>query len=404
MRYHATGLASALTAVAVTLAVPLSAQSGRFGSAAASTESPIAAGGWNVTPSVLYGASWDDNVLLKAHGDDQRGDFVNVVNPRVEANAIGRRGSFSGSYDGAFLLYRDLNALNSYDQHGAVGGKRQLSKHVTLSLSDSLSTSPTTELALLIGVPFQRTGVRTNEAHGGVDAEISKRTSINAGYQFEWVQFDLNPAFVDALRGGHSHGGVFNLRHKLSERTALTVEYDRHFSTVGGPDVFDTQNGAVGFDRQLTETIHVSAAGGFSRAGENAFGPALTRPRYHFGASRRVQTGSVDAFYDRSFARSFGFGGTTDTTEFAVRLNMPLSRKLYTQSTASWRSSSYLQVRNTTLDSRWFEASLGYLAQPWMRIEGFYGSSYQTTSLPGGTYDRNRFGMQVITLKPMRIR
>jgi len=404
MRQYSTGVLAVLATCVLTLTVPVSAQNGRFGSAGASTETPIAAGGWNVTPSVLWGTGWDSNVLLKGRGDDEHGDMVNVLNPRAEASRIGRRGYFSGTYDGAFLLYRELSALNSYDQHGSVAAKHQLSKHVTLSLSDSFSASPTTELALLVGVPFTRTGVRTNEAHGGVEAELSKRTAINAAYQFEWVQFDLDPAFVAVLRGGHSHGGSFGMRHKLSERTALTAEYDRHFSTVGGPEVFDTQNASIGFDRQVTEAIRIAAAGGFSRAGENAFGPALTRPHYHIGASRRVQTGNVDVFYDRSFARSFGFGGTTDTTEFAVRANMPLSRKLYALSTLSWRSSSYLQVRDTTLDSRWFEASVGYMAQPWVRIEGYYGTSYQTAELPGSTYDRNRFGVQVITLKPMRIR
>ena len=48
--------------------------------------------------------------------------------------------------------------------------------------------------------------------------------------------------------------------------------------------------------------------------------------------------------YDRSFAPSFGLGGTTESTDFSVRLNLPLKRKVYTQSVFSWRSNSYLQV------------------------------------------------------------
>ena len=83
---------------------------------------------------------------------------------------------------------------------------------------------------------------------------------------------------------------------------------------------------------------------------------------------------------------------------------MPLSRRVYTQSALAWRSNSDVQFTDTSLRSRWFEASIGYLAQPWVRVEGFYGGAYQTTSLPGGTLDRNRFGLQVITAKPVRIR
>jgi hypothetical protein len=100
-------------------------------------------------------------------------------------------------------------------------------------------------------------------------------------------------------------------------------------------------------------------------------------------------------------------GATTESNELSVRLHMPLARKVYTQSAFSWRSNSYLQVvqvGDAQLRSRWFEGSIGYLAQPWARIEGFYASAYQTTTLPGGALDRNRFGVQVITAKPVRIR
>jgi hypothetical protein len=117
-----------------------------------------------------------------------------------------------------------------------------------------------------------------------------------------------------------------------------------------------------------------------------------------------VRTGSLDVVFDRSFAPAFGFGGTTESQDLSVRLNMPLSRRVYTASTLSWRTHRYLQFDDTRLRSRWFEASIGYLAKPWVRIEGFYGSAYQTTTLPGGALDRNRLGVQVITAKPVRIR
>jgi hypothetical protein len=403
MRLYSTGLASTLAAFLVAIALPLSAQEGRFGSANTSTESPVAPGAWNVTPSLLYGANWDDNVLLKGRGDEPRGDFLNVVNPRVDASIIGRHGQFSGNYDGAFLFYRELDTLNSFDQHGSVAVKRLLSKHLRFTAADTLSASPTTELALLVGVPFVRTGVVSNELHSGIEADLSKRTSISAAYQFEWVRFDLNPAFTESLIGGHSHGGLFSLRHKRSELTTVTVDYNRHYSTVGGPETFDTQNGSVGLERKLSEGARIYGAGGFSRAAANAFGPALTRPHYHAGFSQRLQRGTIDLLYDRSFARSFGFGGTTDTSDLSARLHLPITQKVYTQGTLSWRSSSFLQVRATDLHSRWIEGSLGYLAQPWVRIEGFFGTAYQTADLPGSTYDRTRFGVQVITLKPMRI-
>jgi hypothetical protein len=406
------GLLPALAAIALAAGTPVLAQDGRVGSAAAPPSAPTRpAGGWNITPSLLYSGSWDDNVMLKGRGDQPVGDFLNVLNPRADAEFTGRRGQFSGKYDGAFLLYRDLNTLNSYDQHAGVSARRLLSKHVTLFVIDTVAVMPTTELALLVGVPFVRTGANVNDLRSGIEADVTKRTSIKVTYHFEWVRFDQNTVFGGtSLLGGHSHGGVFSLRHQLSHFTALTVDYDRQHSTAGGPETFDIQNVAAGFDRTLTEALRIFAAAGISRLADSALGPGLTSPRYHAGVSQRLRTGSLDVVYDRAFAPSFGLGGTTDSADLSVRLNMPLTRKIYTQSGFSWRTNNYLQVlhilavRDASLKSRWVEGSIGYLVQPWMRVEGFYGGAYQTTNLPGGAIDRTRFGVQVITTKPMRIR
>jgi hypothetical protein len=399
------GRLSAVAVLVLAAAPAVSAQDVRSGSGAAPSTSQVPAGGWNVTPSLLYSGSWDDNVLLKGRGDDTRGDFLNVLNPRGDAQFNGRHTQFSGNYDGAFLVYRDLNSLNSYDQHAFAAASRQLSKHIKLFVNDTLAFTPTTELSLLVGVPYLRTGSRVNDLRTGIEAELTKRTSIIGSYHFEWVRFDEVPEFATSLLGGHSHGGFVFLRHKLSDFTALTVDYDRQLSTVGGPDTFDVQNAAAGFEHRLTEALRIYAAAGISQVAESVFGPAATSPRYHAGLSERLRrAGSLDVTYDRSFAPSFGFGGTVESNDISVRLHMPLSRRIYTQSALSWRTSTYIQFGDANVRSRWFEASIGYLPQPWMRIEGFYGSAYQTTTLPGGTIDRNRLGVQVVTAKPVRIR
>jgi hypothetical protein len=401
------GLLPALAVVFLAAAPPASAQEGRFGSANAPTESRLPAGAWNISPSLLYSGSWDDNVLLKGRGDDPRGDFLHVLNPRADAAFIGKRGQFSGSYDGAFLLYRDLNTLNAYDQDASVSARRQVSKHVTLLVGDIFAVSPTTELAQLVGVPFLRTGSRVNEFRTGVEADLTKRTSIAANYRLESVRFDPNTAFGTSLHGGHTHGASFLARHKLGNRTALVADYDRQISAYGGPESFDVQNAAAGFDRTVTEALRIFASAGISRLAASALGPALTSPRYHAGVSQRLRNGSVDVAFDRSFTPSFGLGSASESTVLTARLHMQVTRKVYTVSGFSWRANRYLQVLqqvDPALQSRSLEGSIGYSAQPWVRIEGFFRGTYQTSDIAGGTIDRNRFGVQVITVKPMRIR
>ena len=165
------------------------------------------------------------------------------------------------------------------------------------------------------------------------------------------------------------------------------------------------QNAAAGFDRKLSETLRIYAAAGISRlSSPDGLEPAHIGPRYQAGISQRLRTGSLDVRYNRSFAPSYGVSGATENKDLSVQLYMRLWRKTYAQSSFSWRSDNYLLLGNASLQSEWFEASVGYLAQPWMRIEGFYGGAHQATILPGGALDRNRFGLQVVTVKPVRIR
>ena len=112
----------------------------------------------------------------------------------------------------------------------------------------------------------------------------------------------------------------------------------------------------------------------------------------------------MDVGYSRSFVPAYGFGGTTDNREFTVRLRLPLWRRLYSQSSMSWRTNDPLTPGALSLRSWWAQGSIGYTVQPWVRLEGFYDGSRQTIDRPGGELNRNRFGFQVITSKPMRIR
>ena len=108
------------------------------------TDSTTTGAGWSVTPSLLYSRTWDDNVLLRGPGDETIKDYINVLNPRGELTYHGRLTDFSARYDGAFVMYRQADTLNSFDQHGGVSVRRRLSKRNTLLFSASAQQSPTT--------------------------------------------------------------------------------------------------------------------------------------------------------------------------------------------------------------------------------------------------------------------
>src|SRR4051794_40524576 len=114
MRQRALVLSAVLLASALHATIA-SAQASNF--ALTDSRSGGQGSGWTLTPSLVYQGAWDDNALLRGNGDEAPGDYVSGVTPRLGANFLGRRGEFEASYDGTFVLYRDLNGLDSYDQH-----------------------------------------------------------------------------------------------------------------------------------------------------------------------------------------------------------------------------------------------------------------------------------------------
>ena len=105
-----------------------------------------------------------------------------------------------------------------------------------------------------------------------------------------------------------------------------------------------------------------------------------------------------------SGAYSYGFGGTTQNEELAGHLQMPLSRRVYHQSSVAWRRNESIFIGQPSLRSLWVEASFGYAVHPSVRLEGFYAVAHQVIDRPGGVTNRNRIGVQVVTSRPMRIR
>src|SRR5207249_834464 len=137
MRHHGLVTFVALAFVAVLLPARLAAQDSNF--ALSGDTRPVLVPGWTVTPSVLYQGVWDDNVLVRGTGDEAPRDFLNIFNPKANVTFLGRRGQIDADYDGAFVFYRQLETLNSYDQHARFTAQRLVTRHVTLFVTDSFA-------------------------------------------------------------------------------------------------------------------------------------------------------------------------------------------------------------------------------------------------------------------------
>lgn len=374
--------------------------------------------GWVFTPSMTYAAGWDDNVLLRGVGDNVQGDLLNTVGPGAAVSYNGKRTQFDASYGGGFQLYRDLNTLDAYTQSAALSARRLVTKRLTLFARNSYTAMPTTQVLELVGVPYVRAGSQMETAEGGVDYLVSKRLSMEAAYNFQWVKFDAS-AFGIALFGGHSQGARYAIKYQLNDLTALTGNADVQLATINGnigfvpaPPVtagvlandFQTENASAGVDRRLSETLHVYGELGVSHLAISALFPSRTGPAWHAGLKDSFGQTSFAVDYSRSFVPSFGFGGTLQNEELSAGARRPITRRSYASGVFAWMRNQPLVPGQLSLDSLWVAGTVGYVVNQWARLEVFYAGIHQTIDQPGGILNHNQFGVQIVTAKPMRIK
>lgn len=360
--------------------------------------------GWSFTPRLGTTVAWDDNVLLQGGGSALAADLNTAFDPGANLGYIGKKGSFTANYSGSLQMYRDLGAINNYGQTVGVSGRRRLSPRTLLFAQQTYSRMPTTELPALVGLRFLRLGARLVDFRGGIESTLTKRMSIAASYNFLSIDFNPHPVLGDSFLGGSANGGASTVRYQLTTRATLTGDYSLQRARIATGSTFLVQNASGGLEYRLAESTRVYGAFGMARMRAIDLGTGRTAPAWRAGFAHRLGRASLDVSYGRAFLPSYGGGGTLATEELITFLRMPLGRRFYTDASVSWRSNQPLVAGDQALTSAWVNGTLGYALQPWARIEAFYGGTHQRIARPGGQLDRNRFGVQIITSKPMRIR
>jgi hypothetical protein len=389
------------TAAALLAAGPAAAQP-------ADASDPAIRGGWTFVPTLGYSQAWDDNVLMVVNQPNVPSDTVSVISPQGSLEYHGATNIFSANYNGAFELYRQFDALNSYGQNAGLQERKHLSARLMLFTQAAFSAMPTTELPLVAGVPYLRIGSRLFDVREGVEYALTKYTTIALSYQFEWIQFNPDPIVGRVLLGGHEHGGAASVRHQVSQRTAFIANYDLERANIVDGSSFTVQNALGGIEHRFTRTLKASAEYGIAMLDTSQFATRRTASAWQFAASQQLAKTMFDVVYARSFVPAFSGGATLQDDDFTSKLTVPFGRRVFVsgyfdrrQDTPLSREAALPSIIAT--DAIQFGATVGYHVSPWLRVEGSYGALRQTTDRPGGHIDQNRFAIQFVTTKPMRI-
>ena len=359
--------------------------------------------GFTFTPGISIAGVWDSNVALAAPSGRAAGDQMFLFEPFGQLELVSPRTELVAGYKGYVRRYMDVDALNSYDQRSYFSLRRLATRRVTVFLNNEFADVPTTDEVELNGLPFTRTGSKSNRLAAGVETRLTKFTDLNVRYENTWVKFDRE---APSLSDGWINSVETDVRRRLNERLAVGAEYGIRkadldqgqrtlwFHDVGGLVTFD-----VGPHTQL------SAAGGYSFLNDTLLERAPSGPYMRGELKHALDRATLGVSVEKSLVPSFGFGGSSDSEEVRGYVQMPLSRnRLYIQSDALWRRSSPLEIEELELDTIQVSNTLGYSVVRWLRLEAFHIFTRQDSRITGGEINRQRAGLQLVVSQPMRIR
>jgi hypothetical protein len=362
--------------------------------------------GWVFTPSMTVGVIHDDNAVLASTGDVTPSDSMLIVRPAIDLGLTKKHARLGLGYSGSIQRYRTLDEFNGIDQGAHLELQAQPARRLRFFARDAFSKSPTTDAIQVAGLPFFRTGTRSNNLTTGVTVEMTSTLDITGTYGYQWLEFSGNDQTVaDLLQGGHSHSVGLHVRQRLNEHVRVGGSWNLQHALVGSTqEGFDIQDTEALIDVQLSPTVIVEAAAGVSYL---ALPPPLgsrTGPAAHVSLRKRSEYAIFTLGAARSFVPAFGFGGSLRNQEVTGAVRVPFARRRgYVDGSVAWRDSEPVLQHELGITAWWLQATVGYSVQRWLRVEGFYAGAFQDTTVVGGQIDRNRIGIQVVTSHPVRI-
>ena len=360
--------------------------------------------GWSVTPGLSIGAVRDNNVALTAPEATAPpdADSLFAIEPFGSLEFRSPRTEFSTGYRGYMRRYMEISELNGLDQRAHLALRHHATRRLVIFVRDNYLDVPTTDEVELNGLPFVRTGSRTNSFQGGIEARLTKFTDLITRYDLTWVDFEDKGTL---LTGGWVNGINTNLTHRVNARTSLGAEYSIRFADLNEGTrsmTFHDAGGVVSY--ALAEHTTFSAAAGVSHLADELLNETRTAPYFRASLMHRLETATIGTSYERSFVPSFGFGGSNESQEVRGFVHMPIpTNRAYVQGMVAWRRSIPFLSTALELDSILTRATIGYALARWFRVEGFHAFTRQDSKVTGGEINRHRIGAQMVISRPMRI-
>src|SRR5687767_5929026 len=184
--------------------------------------------GWSFTPGLAIGTVRDSNVALADSSEfgSAESDSLFGIEPFGSLEFYSPRTEFSAGYRGYLRRYLDIDQLNGFDQRVSAVLRHQITRRLSFFATESYLDVPSTDEVLLNGLPFLRTGGRTNTLATGISARLTKLTDLSSRYELTWVDFDNEGV---ELTGGWINNVSSDVMRRIGPRVAAGGEYSFRF-------------------------------------------------------------------------------------------------------------------------------------------------------------------------------
>jgi hypothetical protein len=304
------------------------------------------------------------------------------------------------------VRYRALDEFDSFEQRGRMDLRHQASKRAALQFTSSYAKAPTTDATDVGGVPFIRTGTKQFDLRGGFTAEASPRLALSGAYGYQWAEFDRpDDERAALLQGGQMHTTELGAAYALNARVRVGGRYTFRRAIVGHieEETFLIQDGEGTVAVRLSPTLSAEGGLGLARLSlPDEFGARLG-PSASIQVTQRLSRASYGVSFMHSFVPAFGIGGSLRNSELGGHVRVPLARRVDLRTDVTWREATPVIEGELGLSALWIETTVGYAIHRWLRMQAFYSRAYSDTPVAGGNVDRNRIGVQIVTLRPMRL-
>jgi len=248
-----------------------------------------------VTPSVTLDARYDSNVRFSNAKENDRGDFILSVTPRVGYARRGMHHEVRGFYSLTADYHTDNADLNNLSHSAGLTLDAELSQKWRFGFGDRVNYYNDSLRAIGEGILVTRTDILSNTAYASLSRQMSANTDVSLSATDSIEEFD-DPQLVDS----RTDTGTLTATHRYSQTGTASASYSYSVYDFDTADSQITSHGiSVGFREAVSSSMSLDLGGGVEYANYTEGGNDL-----FFTGNAGLEKALKDSYMTLSYERA----------------------------------------------------------------------------------------------------